>query len=127
MLLCFFGFFHLGKYAPPLGAVRLNHSSVCSIDSIVNPKQLSIQLKQSKTEPFGKCVQMSVGKMGGQLCLVAAVLIWMMKIENTEGKLLYFNSATICDGIVESPSLHWRVSQQAGSHSFRSGAATTAA
>ena len=91
---------------------------------------VSIQLKRSKTDPFGKGVQVCVSTTGGRLCPVAAVVAWMVKRGNTEGPLLGWvsiNPATICDGTTKSSSRHWRDPSNYGGHSFRSGAATTAA
>ena len=137
MLLCFFGFFCSEEIcSPPLelfdSSAHLSFADV-SVDSITNPQQLSIQLKRSKTDPFGKGVQVCVGKTGDQLCPVAAVLAWLVRRGSTEGPLFSFMDGSALTQqrfvtelrkalrtIGEDPSKY-------GGHSFRSGAATTAA
>ena len=99
MLLCFFGFFRSGEVcSPPLELFdKTSHLAFTnvSVDSISNPQQLSIQLKRSKTDPFGKGVQVCVGKTGGWLCPVAAVLAWMVKRGHAEGPLFYFLDGSV--------------------------------
>ena len=125
MLLCFFGFFRSGEIcAPPSGSFNdrdhLTFPDVL-VDNPTNPQQLRILLKRSKTDQARKGAIVGIGRTGGQLCPVAAVLSWMVRRGNAPGPLLSLsewssvNSAKIRSGITESiandrrgPTAIWR-------------------
>ena len=46
-------------------------------DSLSNPGFLSVNIKQSKTDPFRSGVEIVVGRTREELCPVAAVLSYM--------------------------------------------------
>jgi len=101
-----------------------------SLDSLSNPQQLCVQLKQSKTDPFGKRMQICIGKTGGQLCSVAAVLARRGK---ADGPLFHFRDGSPLTQqrfVAELRSVLHTIGEDPkkfGGYSFRSGAATTAA
>ena len=137
MLLCFFGFFRSGEIcAPPSGSFNdRDHLTFADIlvDNPTNPHQLHILLKRSKTDQAGKGAIVGIGRTGGQLCPVAAVLSWMVRRGNALGPLFHFQDGaplTQQRFVVEL----WKAlqmigedPQQFGGHSFRAGATTTAA
>ena len=79
--ICFFGFFRLGKISVP---TRDRFDTEChltvqdiSVDDPSNPKAVCINLKQSKTDPFRKGVQVYIGATDNQLCPVAALMAYL--------------------------------------------------
>ena len=70
--LAFFGFLQVSKFTVPTDnqydeLCYLSFSSV-SIDSRVNPQQLQIMIKQSKTNPFRKGVDIYLGATRDSIC-----------------------------------------------------------
>ena len=103
------------------------------VDSHVNPQCLAVHLRQSRTDPFGAGVTLYLGRTGDVLCPVSSVLAYLAIRQATPGPLFIFR-----DGIPLSRTHFvaavWQVLQAAGvdtssytGHSFRIGAATTAA
>ena len=94
MLLCFFGFFRSGEIcAPPSGSFNdRDHLTFADVlvDTPTNPQQLHILLKRSKTDQAGKGAIVGIGRTGGQLCPVAAVLSWMVRRGNAPGPFFTF-------------------------------------
>jgi len=84
-MLCFFGFFRSGEiYAPVFDNARyLSFADITVVtDDNGSPKHLSIYLKKSKTDPFGKGTIVCVGE---KLCPVAATLSWVVRRGNASG------------------------------------------
>ena len=137
MLLCFFGFFRSGEIcAPPSGSFNdRDHLTFADVlvDNPTNPQQLHILLKRSKTDQAGKGAIVGIGRTGGQLCPIAAVLSWMVRRGNAPGPLFHFQDGaplTQQRFVVELRKALQMIGedpQQFGGHSFRAGAATTAA
>ena len=104
-----------------------------SVDNHQTPSLLCIKLKQSKTDPFRAGVSIFLGCTGNQLCPVAAVLAYLAIHHPAFAPLFLFldGSYLTRDRLVK----HLRQGlQQVGidrnrfsGHSFRIGAATTAA
>ena len=132
----FFGFMRSGEFTAPEDGEfdpgqHLSFTDI-AVDSLGDPKVLSIQIKQSKTDPFRLGVTIFVGKTDSPLCHVSAVLAYMARHGPEEGPLFRFHSGL--------PLSHSRlvaalqdVLGRAGynpeeytGHSFRIGAATTA-
>ena len=103
------------------------------MDDKQNPKALSVRIKQSKTDQFSQGVSIYLGKTGSPLCPVSALLSYLVVQGSGEGPLfrlkdgqpltrprlvLLLRKALASAGLVPG--------NYAG-HSFRSGAATTAA
>ena len=135
--LCFFGFFRSGEITVPSRAsfdpeVHLVFKDV-TVDSHENPKLIKVRLKASKTDPFRAGVNVFVGATGNDLCPVAAVLTFLTRRGAGPGPMFKFHDGsplTRCRLVTEVQ----RALETAGvdykrytGHSFRSGAATTAA
>ena len=76
--LCFFGFMRAGELSVPSdGAYDPTvHLSVAdlALDCPRRPSFVRVRIKQSKTDPFRKGIDLFVGATGNDLCPVAAVL-----------------------------------------------------
>ena len=60
------------------------------VDNTVDPKYLEIRIKVSKTNPFRKGVTVYLGRTGGDLCPVAAVLAYMVQRGSEKGPFFWF-------------------------------------
>ena len=74
---CFFGFFRAGEITVPSAAafdaaVHLAWGDV-STDSVTPPSKIRFRLKRSKTDQFGRGVEVFVGATGDEICPVRAV------------------------------------------------------
>lgn len=104
-----------------------------AVDSITLPSMLQVTLKSSKTDPFRKGVNIYVGKTDNFLCPVSALLKYFALRGDRPGMLFKFEDNSL---LTKSKfTQHLRIlldragidgSQYAG-HSFRIGAASTAA
>ena len=103
------------------------------MDSYDNPKVVKVRIKASKTDPYRLGVDIFLGRTHKDLCPVAAILSYMLQRGPGPGPLLKF-----ADGKpLTRPRFVSRIMEalsQAGvncdpylGHSFRTGAATTAA
>lgn len=135
--LCFFGFMRAGELTVPSDnsfdeSCHLSFRDV-AVDSLTNPKILKVRLKTSKTDPFRVGVDIFVGRTGTQLCPVAAVLAYMTARGPEPGQFFTFADgksltrarfvARVREALREA---NVDYSPYSG-HSFRIGAATTAA
>ena len=131
--LCFFAFLQAGEMTVPSDeeydpSVHLSVHDI-SVDDAKHPSVLCIRIKQSKTDPFRKGVDLFVGKTESVLCPVTAMLSYLCMRGMESGPLFNFEDnrvltrqyfvAVVKEGL-----------QKAGidssGHSFRIGAATTA-
>ncbi len=133
----FFGFFRLGELLPEsVGsfnpAVSLSWGDV-AIDNCAAPQMVQIHLKQSKCDQAGVGADIVMGITGTALCPVTAILHYI-EARGTQAGPFFVSSS---QRPVVKP---WFIKQirlilagiglphhQYASHSFRSGAATTAA
>ena len=135
--LCFFGFFRAGELTirTESGYDASAHVSFqdVSIDSLTTPQTLQVRLKSSKTDPFRTGVDVFVGRTYCSLCPVSAVLDYMTRRGSAPGPLFIFADGkplTRARFVAEvKAALSWAGvdSTYYSGHSFRSGAATTAA
>ena len=134
---CFFGFLRSGEITTPTThtfdpAYHLTLADV-SIDDPGNPKVVRVHIKASKTDPFRKGVHVFLGHTSDQLCPVAALLAYMAIRGRIPGPLFYMaNGAFLTRDIfvqeVRKALGAAGIDQTKYSgHSFRIGAATTAA
>ena len=81
MCLCFFWFLRSGEVVASNDSNfdPTQHLSFTDItaDSLSNPSTLSVNIKQSKTDPFRSGVKIVVGRTREDLCPVAVVLAYM--------------------------------------------------
>ena len=133
----FFGFFRLGELLPGSSgefnpATSLAWGDV-AVDDPMAPRMVQVHLKKSKCDQFGNGADIVLGVTGVALCPVTAILKYVESRGNQPGP--FFLNTT--KGTVTKP---WFVAQVRGflnqlglpqhhyaGHSFRSGAATTAA
>ena len=136
-LVAFFGFFRAGELTVPAecaldSKIHLTVTDV-SFDSRCEPKLCCIRLKTSKTDPLRKGVDVFVGATGKDLCPVRAMVHYLSLRGTTPGFLFrYMNGKPLTkDKLVSKmrailTNAGIDSSKYAG-HSFRIGAATTAA
>ena len=133
----FFAFLRAGEFTVPSESlydpeVHLNLADV-SVDSHIAPSVFSLRVKQSKTDPFRLGVSVYIGATQSEICPVAALLDYLQVRHPNPGPLFVFQSGK---PLSRSALVHHLQAalQQEGipasnfkGHSFRIGAATTAA
>ena len=116
-----------GEQSPPLTVEDI------AVDDRTNPTMIRIHLKQSKTDPFRHGVDIYLGRTDRDLCPVGALLAFMAVRQAVDGPLFVFANGTPLtrDRLVKAVR---RALLQPGvpaagysGHSFRIGAATSAA
>ncbi len=135
--ICFYGFFRAGEITVPSDAAFDPTAHMCfedvSLDSVVNPQCLTLHLKSSKTDPFRKGVDVAIGRSRGQACPIVALLAFLAKRGNNPGFLFRFADGRLLtkqrfiDKVREALQAAGLNPNQFAGHSFRIGAATTAA
>ena len=131
----FFGFMRSGEFTSPS-----QDSSECilsvgdvAVDSRQDPQVLTIFLRRSKTDQFGTGSYIYLGRTGTILCPVAAVLAYLSIRPSTPGPLFIFHDGTPLSRAQLISHLRDALSQVGvkatnfSGHSFRIGAASTAA
>jgi hypothetical protein len=133
----FFGFFRLGEllldsptaFNPTL---HLAWGDV-AVDDPSEPKMVKIHLKQSKTDQFGKGSDIFLGRTNNELCLVSAMLNFLVACKGSQGPLFidsrsrpvtkahFVAELHLVLGLLGIPQDHY------AGHSFWIGAATSAA
>ena len=133
----FFGFLRSGELsAPEEGEFdpgqHLSFSDV-ALDDPANPKVVSVRIKQSKTDPFRLGVTIFLGRTGTHLCPVAALLSYMALRGPGVGPLFRFEDGRpltrprlVSALRIALANVGLNPGDYSG-HSFRIGAATTAA
>ena len=135
--LCFFAFLRAGEMTVPSDeeydpSVHLSVQDI-AVDDSKHPSVLRITIKQSKTDPFRKGVDLFVGKTGSSLCPVAAMLSYLCARGMAEGPLFKFADGRVLtrqhfvSAVREGLEKAGIDSSKYSGHSFRIGAATTAA
>ena len=135
--LCFFAFLRAGELTVPSdsaydSSVHLSVGDI-AVDDSRRPSFLRITIKQSKTDPFRKGVDLFVGRTGSDLCPVAAVLDFLQVRGMSPGPLFLFEDGRPLTRqrfvvLVRDALRKARIDQSKYcGHSFRIGAATTAA
>ena len=132
----FFGFFRIGEITVDAQAASSTNCVAVGnivVDDHLAPTVVKIHLRCSKTDQFGRGVDVYVGRTGDDLCPVAALLAYLARRRNDPGPLFRMSDGTLLTkGIFTArlrealSTLGYEASAYAG-HSFRIGAATTAA
>ena len=132
----FFGFLRSGEMtAPEVGEFDAGqHLSVADItvDDVENPQSVAVRIKQSKTDPFRQGASIVLSRTGLPLCPVAALLAYLVVRGNSEGPLFLLRGQPLTRPklVLELrkalAAAGLQPDKYAG-HSFRIGAATTAA
>ena len=135
--LAFFGFLRIGEMTVPSDATydpstHLSQSDI-AVDNPSNPSVIRVSIKQSKTDPFRRGVDLFLGKMASDLCPVAAMLNYLMVRGPVGGPLFRFKDGRWLTlqrflGAVKEALNKAGIDQTTYSgHSFRIEAATTVA
>ena len=136
---CFFGFLRTGEVVVPSRAlydaeVHLNIDDV-KLNNRDKPSYLLVQIKSSKTDVFRKGSTVYLGVTGTELCPVAAIVNYMVlpRENSTTSAFFGFSDGQPLTRTRFVKELHTALAKveilaaQFAGHSFRIGAATTAA
>ena len=135
--LCFFGFLRAGELTVPSSSeydpgVHLNVGDL-TLDNATQPSLVRVNIKQSKTDPFRKGVYLYLGRTGTDLCPVAALLDFLQARGTAPGMLFTFEDGRLLtrqrfvDLVRDALQKAGVPREKYSGHSFRIGAATTAA
>ena len=135
--LCFFGFFRSGEITSPSESVfdegaQLTFRDV-TVDLIEDPRMLKVRLKASKTDPFRAGIDVFIGRTDEEVCPVTAVLAYMARRGPGAGPFFKFQDgrpltrARLVTEVKRALTAAGVDCRGYSGHSFRSGAATTAA
>ena len=136
-LLCFFGFLRSGEITIPTmhaydSSTHLSFGDI-STDGRLPPDIIQVKIKASKTDPFRQGMSVYIGRSKGSLCPISALLSYLAMRGNKAGILFQFHDGTPLTKN-RFVSKFRDLLRQAGindthyaGHSFRIGAATTAA
>ena len=134
---CFFGFLRSGEATVPTlaGYDRAVHLSMAdvSMDSAASPSVVSLRIKESKTDPFRSGVTVHLGRTDRDLCPVAALLSFVADRGLQPGPLFVHHDGRpvtrqwLVNRVREAIAFAGMDPTPFSGHSFRSGAATTAA
>ena len=131
--MCFFGFLRAGEVVVPSdSSVHLSHGDV-RVDDPARPQFLEVRIKASKTDPFRKGVSVFLGLGAGPLSPVSAILNYMAKRGSALGPFFQFSNGyfltrdRFVSAVRSARGLAAVDSSLYAGHSFRIGAATTAA
>ena len=120
---CFFGFLRSGEVCcrTPTGFDEATNLSVedVAVDSLGNLQAVVIHLKTSKTDPFRTGVDIHLA-WTDDLCPVAALLSWLVQRGTQQDPLFQFDGGSALGDMGTNPGNY-------SGHSFKTGAATTAA
>ena len=136
-LMCFFGFLRSGEVVIPTDSAfdpttHLAYGDV-RVDSTVSPTYLEVKLKSSKTDPFRMGATIFLGRTQQDICPVAAVLHYMVLRGKDPGIFFRFEDGKpltrerLVHKMREGLSRAGIDASKYAGHSFRVGAATTAA
>ena len=135
--LCFFAFLRMGEAVVPSDSgfdarYHLTYDDV-RFNSSCSPSWMEVRIKRSKCDQFSRGVTLSVGATGTDICPVASMLGYMVQRGSSHGPLFLFSDGRPLTRDRFVSSLRKALSEcginptlYAG-HSFRVGAATTAA
>ena len=135
--LCFFAFLRAGEMTTPDeggydAGVHLSFGDI-ALDNLQKPSFVQVSIKQSKTDPFRKGVKLCVGRTDSDLCPVGALLSYLQCRGSAPGPLFVFKDGQFLSRkrfveLVRDGLARTDVDQEKYcGHSFRIGAATTAA
>lgn len=131
----YFGFLRAGEFTVTnsSSAASIIQISDVAVDSLSSPSILRVFLKRAKSDPFGKGIEIYLGKTGLPLCPVTAVLNFMKIRRAGDGPLFMFEDGTPLSRSVFVKRVRSALTKAGfnhesySGHSFRIGAATAAA
>ena len=135
--LAFFGFLRTGEMTVPSDSkydpsCHLSFGDI-AVDNPKLPSVVRVTIKQSKTDPFRQGIDLFLGKTDSDLCPVAALLGYLFCRGRAAGPLFLFRDGRMLTrprfvAAVRAALAEAGVDESKyGGHSFRIGAATTAA
>lgn len=134
--LAFFGFLRIGEFTSSQqshSSLQLDASDVQFVPSILLPTSVRVQIKCSKTDPFRKGVTLTIGESGSNICAVKALKHYLLFCKPADGPLFRFQDGRSLSRKYFTSEVRelltnggYNARDYAG-HSFRMGAATTAA
>lgn len=137
MATCFFGFLRAGEVCCPSASDYDPTWHLCvsdlALDNHSAPTRLFINIKASKTDPFRQGVTITLGKTGQQLCPMSAILPYVAVRGADPGPLFRFADGAFLTREKFVSEVRQRLIAAKidpapySGHSFRIGAATTAA
>ncbi len=133
----FFGFLRAGEMTVPCEKsfdpeAHLTREDI-AVDDPRRPEVIRVVIKQSKTDPFRKGISLYIGRTCTDLCPVAALLGYLVERGHRPGPLFLFKDGRyltrqrLVVAVREALSIAGLDQSQYCGHSFRIGAATTAA
>ena len=133
----FFGFLRSGEMTVPADssydpAAHLSFADV-AVDNLANPEVIRVFIKQSKTDPFRKGIHLFMGRTRSDICPVKALLNYLVLRGKKEGPLFLFPNGSyltrqrLVVAVREALRKAGLDPAKYSGHSFRIGAATTAA
>ena len=129
----FFGFMRSGEFTSGNPCDCSLTAADIAIDSRTNPQLLSVFLRKSKTDQMGEGNFLYLGRTGTSICPVSAMLAYLAVRPTTPGPLFLFQDGTPLSRSQLVVHLRDALSQlgmdvaRFSGHSFRIGAASTAA
>ena len=132
----FFGFLRAGEFT--CSSWQAFHTDMLSprdvsVDSHDQPTVVSVLLRRSKTDPFGQGVTIHLGRTGLPICPVVALLAYLALRGQRPGPLFLFRDGSplsrqrLIHRVKQVLQSHGIDTTAFTGHSFRIGAATTAA
>jgi len=134
--LAFFGFLRVSELTIPSGnlydsTIHLSLEDI-RVDNRGNPRLLQVSIKQSKTDPFRRGIQLYIGATDRRICPIKAMLSYLAARGNRAGPLFITKQGRGITRQMFSSALDRLLTQlkldcrHYNTHSFRIGAATTA-
>ena len=130
----FFGFFRIGELLETTssGHQGLSMNDI-AVDSLSEPSAIQIHLRRSKTDQYGQGVDIYLGRTEGDICPVTALLAYLGVRGSSGGPLFKYSDGKALTKqcfvakVREALEALGYDSKVYAGHSFRIGAATTAA
>ena len=135
---CFFGFMRAGELTTPdkgsFGPSQHLTMSDLATDDLKHPTLVQVTLKSSKTDPFRQGVTITLGETGNELCPLRALFDYLHMRGNPPGPLFLLGDGSPMTRSYFTQKIRATLQDigftdyaQYSGHSFREGAATTAA
>ena len=131
--LAFFGFLRSGEFIPTRHYPCPLAVDDFQVDSITHPTLLAVTLCHSKTDPFGTGVTIYLGRAYDDICLVVAVIAYIVVPPPFQGPLFIYRDGSPLTHFDLVTSIRHALSgsrlplDSFTGHSFQIGAATSAA
>ena len=132
----FFGFLRSGEFTCPSATTYKSFmlsTRDIGVDSHTNPTFITVNLRRSKTDIFSRGVTIYLGRTKAIICPVAAMLAYLSIRPPTQGPLFIYADGTslsrqrLVVALREALEPYGTNTRLYNGHSFRIGAATTAA